>query len=29
MIDIELDFSNNDVELVLEFDECTEELLLQ
>lgn len=28
MIDIELDFSNNDVELVLEFDECTEELLM-
>ena len=28
IIDIELDFSNNDENIILEFDECIEELPL-
>lgn len=28
IIDIELDFSNNDENIILEFDECIEELLM-
>lgn len=28
IIDIKLDFSNNDENIILEFDECIEELLM-